>query len=543
MSDTQHSPEIDDVPVAIAEPKRKYSLQLVWLIPIVAAIVGGTLAVKTYLQKGPTITISFKTGDGLEAGKTKIKYKDVEVGVVKEVTIAKDLKQVIATAELEKGVLPHLVEDTKFWVVRPQISAGNISGLGTLMGGSYISFDVGKSTKERLSFTGLERPPVVTMDVPGSRFQLHSADLGSIDIGAPLYFRRIQVGQVVSYELDKAGTGVTFSVFVAAPYDQYVKVNTRFWNASGVDFTMDASGLKMNTQSLVSILIGGIAFQTLDETGAAPPPEPNTAFTLFASREEAMKHRDTISQNYVLVFKESVRGLTVGAPVDFRGFTIGEVTDIRMELDPQTKGVNMLVYIRNYPERFRSRTIGKIPTLKENETLISRLVESGLRAQLKSGSLLTGQLFIALDFFPNAPKAKVNWATNPPQFPTTAGSMEELQASLMNIVKKLEKLPLDEIVGDVRQAVQSLDATLKSADKMLKNVDSEIVPEVKAALEEARKTLGAAKQTLASEAPLQQDLRETLRELTRAAQSLRVFTDYLDRHPEALIRGKQEDKP
>jgi len=543
MSDTQHDPEIADVPAAVTEPKGKHSLQLVWLIPIVAAIIGGTLAVKTYLQKGPTITITFKTGEGLEAGKTKIKYKDVEVGVVKEVTIARDLKQVIATAELKKGVLPYLVEDTRFWVVRPQISAGNITGLGTLMGGSYIGLDVGKSTKPQLAFTGLERPPVVTMDVPGSRFQLHSADLGSLDIGAPLYFRRIQVGQVVSYELDKAGTGVTFIVFVAAPYDQYVKANTRFWNASGIDLTMDASGLKLDTESLVSILIGGIAFQTLDEEGAAPPTEPNTAFTLFASREEAMKHRDSISQSYVMTFKESVRGLTVGAPVDFRGITIGEVTDIRMELDPRTREVNMLVYIRNYPERFRSRTVGKIPSLRESGTLVSRLVESGLRAQLKSGNLLTGQLYVALDFFPNAPKAKIDWTTNPPQFPTTPGSLVELQAAVDKILKKIDQLPLGEVVGEVRQTVLSLDATLKSADTTIKRVDAEIVPELRATLEEVRKTLGAAKQTLAAEAPLQQDLREALRELARAAQSLRVFTDYLERHPEALIRGKQEDNP
>ena len=543
MNATEHHQEIDTIPAAVAEPKRKHSLQMVWLIPIIAALVGGTLAIKTYLQKGPTITITFKTGEGLEAGKTKIKFKDVEVGVVKEIVIAKDLKQVIATAELKKEVKPYLVEDTRFWVVRPQISAGSITGLGTLMGGSYIGMDVGKSTSQQLAYSGLERPPVVTMDVPGSRFQLHSEDLGSIDIGSPLYFRRIQVGQVVSYELDKAGTGVTFTVFVTAPYDQYVKANTRFWNASGIDLTMDASGLKLNTESLASILIGGIAFQTLDGAGPAPPTEPNTAFTLFANREEAMKHRDTISQSYVMVFKESVRGLAIGAPVDFRGITIGEVTDIRMELDPRTKEVNILVFVRNYPERFRAKTIGTIPSLKESGMFISKMVENGLRAQLKSGSLLTGQLFVALDFFPNAPKAKVNWATDPPQIPTTPGSMVELQAALNKILKKVDDLPLAEIVAELRQAVQSLDAALKSVDKTSRSVDAVIVPELKATLEEARKTLAAAKQTLSADAPLQSDLRDTLRDLSKAAQSLRVFTDYLERNPEALLRGKEGDKP
>jgi paraquat-inducible protein B len=541
MSDTPRNPEISDIPVAVAEPKRRHSIQLVWLIPIVAALIGGALAIRTYLEKGPTITITFKTGEGLEAGKTKIKYRDVEVGVVNTIAVAKDLTHVIATAELQKQTTPYLVEDTRFWVVRTRISGGSVTGLGTLMGGAYIGIDVGNSKEPRRAFQGLDVPPAITMDTPGTRFQLHSADLGSLNIGAPLYFRRIQVGQVVSYELDKGGTGVTFTVFVNAPYDRYVKANTRFWNASGIDLTMDASGLKLDTQSMVSILIGGIAFQTLDEWGEAPPTGPNTAFTLFAGRDEAMKHRDTISQEYLLVFKESLRGLSVGAPVDFRGLTIGEVTGIHVEIDRRTKEIDMLVYIRYYPQRLRSRAIGPLPSLKEHETIITKMVENGLRAQLKSGSLLTGQLFVALDFFPDAPKAKVLWDRNPPQLPTTPGSLAELQATLTQILKKIEKLPLNEVVGDVRQTLQTLDTTLKSADRLVQRLDNDVAPEARAALEEARKTLGAAKQTLSPDAPLQHDLRETLRELTLAAQALRVFADYLDRHPESLIRGKQED--
>ena len=544
MSELPQDPGLYNIPEALAEPKKRFSLQLVWLIPIVAAIVGGTLAVKTYLNKGPTITITFKTGEGLEAGKTKIKFKDVEVGLVKEITIAKDLKSVIAIAELKKGVTPYLVEDTSFWVVRPQISGGSVTGLGTLMSGAYIGMDVGTSKQSKQDFKGLETAPVISLDVPGSRFQLHSPDLGSLDIGSPIYFRRIQVGQILSYDLDQDGRGVTFKVFINEPYDKYVKANTRFWHASGIDLTMDANGLKLNTQSLVSIMLGGIAFQTLDDQGPAPPLDKNAAFTLFADRDEAMKHRDTISVAYVMEFKESVRGLSVGAPVDFRGVVIGEVTAINMELNPRINDLDMMVEVRTYPERIRARQIGSVKhDTKNPRPLIDLLIEKGLRAQLKSGNLLTGQLYIALDFFPTAPKAKVDWSTNPPRFPTTPGSMVEMQATIMQIMKKLEKLPLDETVADVRQALQSLDTTLKNADKMLKRMDAEVVPEMRAVLEDARKTLGAAKQTLSADAPLQQDLRETLRELARTAQSLRVLTDYLDRHPESLIRGKQEDKP
>jgi len=543
MTENRNDPEINDIPEAVAEPKRRYSIQLVWLIPIVAAIAGGTIAVKSYLQKGPTITITFKTGEGLEAGKTKIKYKDVEVGTVTDVRIAKDLKNVEVTAELQKETKPYLVEGTRFWVVKPRISGGMVSGLGTLMGGSYIGVDVGKSGKPQRTFTGLEMPPVVSMDVPGKQFLLHGNDLGSLDIGSPLYFRRIKVGQVVSYELDKGGTGVTFKVFVAAPYDKYVTANTRFWNASGIDLSIDANGLKVNTQSVVSILLGGIAFQTLDEKVTAPPPDPNAMFTLFTNREDAMRHRESIVSVYTLVFKESVRGLSVGAPVDFRGLTIGEVSGINAEFDYKTNQVNMLVEVWIYPERFRSRAVGLLPSLEEQHEFLARMVDHGLRAQLKSSNLLTGQLMIALDFFPNTQRASINWATSPPQFPTTPSSLVELQATLAKLNKKLEQLQLDKVTGEVRQAVRTLDTALKSADTMVKHVDADVVPNTKATLEEARKALAAARHTLAADTPLQQDLREALRELARAAQSLRVLTDYLERHPESLIRGKQEDKP
>jgi paraquat-inducible protein B len=542
MTKNRNDTEINDIPEAVAEPKRRYSIQLVWLIPIVAAIIGGTIAVKSYLQKGPTITITFKTGEGLEAGKTKIKYKDVEVGTVTDVRIAKDLKNVEVTAELQKETKPYLVEGTKFWVMKPRISGGTVSGLGTLMGGSYIGVDVGKSGKPQRNFTGLEMPPVVSMDVPGRQFLLHGNDLGSLDIGSPLYFRRIKVGQVISYELDKGGRGVTLKVFVAAPYDKYITANTRFWNASGIDLSVDANGLRVNTQSVVSILLGGIAFQTLDEKVTAPPPAPNAMFTLFANRDDAMRHRESIVSVYTLVFKESVRGLSVGAPIDFRGLAIGEVSGINAEFDYKTSEVNMLVEVWIYPERFRSRAVGPLPSLKEQQEFVAKMVEHGLRAQLKSGNLLTGQLLIALDFFPKAPKVKINWATSPPRLPTTPSSLVELQATLAKVDKKLDQLQLDKVSAEVRRAVKTLDTTLKSADTMVKHVDAEVVPETKATLQEARKALAAAKQTLAADTPLQQDMREALRELARAAQSVRVLADYLGRHPESLIRGKQEEK-
>ncbi len=273
-----------ELPDAVVAPRKHWSVQLVWVIPIVAALIGGWLAFKAITERGPTITITFRTAEGLEAGKTKIKYKDVEIGQVTAITLAEDRKNVVVTAELTKQAESFLVEDTRFWVVRARIAGGQVSGLGTLLSGSYIGVDIGRSKEERRAFTGLDVQPIVTGDLPGRRFLLKADDHGSLDVGAPVYFRRLQVGEVVAGELDKDGKGVSFTIFVHAPYDEYVTQNTRFWNASGIDVSFDATGLNIRTQSLVSILVGGVAFQAppdggvvargRPERGLRPVPDP-----------------------------------------------------------------------------------------------------------------------------------------------------------------------------------------------------------------------------------------------------------------------------
>jgi len=601
MSDTDQLPDFSQIPDAIVE-RGRFS-QLVWIIPIIAAIIGASLAVKSYLDRGPVITITFKSGEGIEAGQTKIKYKNVQIGEVKAVTIAKDRSHVLVTAEILRDAAWLLMEDTRFWVVRARISRNSISGLGTLMEGSYIGVDAGTSKQSQDEFKGLERPPVIAINEPGRPFVLHAREIGSLDVTSPIFYRSIQVGEVISYELDKDGKGVTLKVFIRSPYDQYVKANTLFWHASGVDFTLDANGVKINTESMVSILLGGIAFLSPEDPGKAQPAGPNSTFTLFANKDEAMKRLDAVVETYVLVFKESVRGLLIGAPVDLRGVTVGEVTKINLDLDPRNKEISMSVEVQLYPERlwaqYRSKSQQGKPM--DSRQLLNTLVKQGFRAHLRSGNLLTGQLYVALNLFPEAMPSKMDWSKNPPEFPTITSSMEQFQTTLMKIVQKIEKLPLEELAGDARQTIRTLETTLQkieklpleeltgdvrktiqtfettlqkieklpleelagdvqksvqmfettlqNADKLLKNVDASVVPETHSAIEdvrktlnELRKTLGIAKQTLSPDASLQQDLRETLRELRRAAQSLRVLGDYLERHPESLIRGKEDDR-
>ena len=536
-----------DVPDAVAAPKRGGSLSLVWLIPLVAVVIGGWLAYKAISDRGPTITITFKTAEGLEAGKTKIRYKEVDVGQVTEVALSKDRQSVVATAELIKGTKPYLVEDTRFWIVRPRVSGGVVSGLGTLFSGSYIGVDIGKSGKTRTEFTGLNVPPVVTGDTPGRQFVLHSENLGSLDIGSPVYFRRVAVGQVVGSELDKDGQGVTFKIFLNAPYDQYVNSNSRFWNASGIDVTMDSTGIKVDTQSLASILIGGIAFETLPGSSPVSPAEADTMFALADSRANALKRPDAISVPAVLLFTDSLRGLAIGAPVEFRGISIGEVKSMDVEFDQAHSEFRFPVGVAIYPQRLLALAPAGSQQIQMDEASRkarwNAMVERGLRGQLRSGSLLTGQLYVSLDFFPNAPKAHVDWTRTPPVLPTVPGVMTEIQETLSHLAKKLQNVPLDQIGTDARIALKTLNRTLESADTLVKRLDADVVPSARSTLDEARRTLTTAERTLNADAPLQQDLRGALRELSRAAQAMRVLADYLERHPESLIQGKKAQKP
>jgi paraquat-inducible protein B len=546
-------PDSADIPQARVTPHRRWSLQLVWLIPIVAALIGGWLAVKAVLERGPTVSISFSTAEGLEPQKTRVKYRSVDIGRVTAVGFSEDRTRVVATVELSKQAEPFLVADTRFWVVRPRVSGTQISGLGTLLSGAYIGMDVGASTAPARQFTGLDVPPIVAVDLPGRQFELHADDLGSLDVGSPVYFRRVQVGSVVAYELDGDGAGVQLRVFINAPYDRHVKADTRFWQASGFDVALDANGIKLNTESVASVLLGGVAFQTPAESAPAPPAQGDTRYTLYPDRGKAMRLPDTAEETYTMVFDESVRGLSVGAPVDFRGVVVGEVAAIDIDFDPASADVRIPVEVRLYPDRLRGKAKRGAAA---RGVLIGRLVARGLRAQLRSGSLLTGQLFVALDYFPDQPRAALRMRAGHAEIPTAPSSLQELRATLLGLAHKLEKLPLEATLADARKALKVLEGTLAATERAVKRVDSDVTPQAGRALADLSRTLAGAQKTLAGaqrslagvdgllaeDAPMQRDLRATLREISRAAEALRSLADYLERNPGAILRGRTAEQ-
>ena len=545
MAEEPRLPDPHELPRAVPREPGPRLLQPIWIIPVVAAIIAGWIALKNFLEQGPTITIQFQSAEGIETGKTRIKHKSVDVGVVRAVRLSRDLKSVLVSAELDRHAGSRfLAEDTRFWIVRPRIAGGQVSGLTTLLAGSYIGADPGTSSGEKREFVGLETPPAVTADEAGKQFTLRGEDLGSLDVNSPVYYRGVLAGRVVSTDLAPDGRSVQVGIFVQAPYDKLVSMDTRFWNASGVEATLDANGVKVNTQSLITVLLGGVAFETPPPEDGAPPPAsaPSKAeFSLWDTKVEALKRRETVVDSYLLTFEQSVRGLNPGAPVDFRGVVVGEVRRIDLVFDRDKNAFRSVVEINFFPDRLRSRwrnPNGRWNALSAMERM-QRMVDGGLRAQLRTANLLTGQMYVALDFFPKAPKVRFNVAAKPPEIPTVAGELSGLQESIQNIVAKLEKIPFDQIAIDLRRALQELATTAKRADALLGRMNDEVAPELRATLAEARKTLKSVDGALNPDSPLQGNLNETLTEVTRMSERLRELVDEIERHPESLLRGKR----
>lgn len=520
---------------------RRFSVSLVWIVPIVAVLVGISLVVHTMMQEGPTITVTFKTGSGLTANKTEVKYRNVVIGHVSDVELSDDQKSVNATIKLSKQAESFTREDSQFWVVRPRIGAGGVSGIDTLLSGDYIGADIGQANARSKNFIGLENPPPITYGEPGKRFTLRTQDLGSLDIGSPVYYRKIPVGQVVAYALDADGKGVNIEVFIHSPNDAYVTENTRFWNASGIDVNVGADGFSVKTESLSSILVGGIAFRAPEYSPNDQPAKEDKAFDLFEDQLTALAPPSGKGQFLSLRFDQALRGLKVGAPVEFLGIEFGRVVAVNLDFDAKKRSFPVNVGIMIYPQRLGQAHIKMLEVLKHDPNdeaagvrLMGSFIENGLRAQARSGNLLTGQLYIALDFYPKADKVVFDPTARPVSIPTIPGSLEQLQEKLEGMVNKINQLPIERIAGN-------LDSNLVELRKGLAQFNAKTLPGVQTTLADVSKTLQSASSTLAEDSPQREQLGQTLDELGRMSRSLRELSDYLGRHPESLIRGRPDN--
>ena len=553
--------EVAEQRVAIprARTRRSRRISVIWLIPLIAVAIGAWLAWDTLSKEGPTIRISFDSAEGLQAGQSQLKYKDITLGTVKSLELSPDHARVIVTIATTHQATPLLTDQTEFWVVKPRLFAGNISGLETLLSGSYVGMMPGVAGgKAERNFVGKEDPPIVPANVPGHTFLLRAEKLGSISAGSPVYFRDLAVGEVLGWDIADMAEYVTIRAFVRAPYDSYVRDGTRFWNASGVSVQLAGSGVEVQLESLKALLLGGIAFETPRDESTTQISLENHVFPLFRNQERAEAASYTRKIPVVSYFPGSVSGLARGSEVTMHGLLVGRVTSVRLAYDADKDAVVAPVHYEIEPERIVG--IGK-EVFKEPAEAADVLVKRGLRATLHSGNLITGSQQVALDFVADAPTATVTMEGEDFVLPTTeGGGFASLASSANDLLAKVNTIPFDQIgksltgilksVNDMTQgpqmkkALTDLSAMIASAQGMIQRLDTKQLPELTSNLE---KTLTSANKLVLSldsgygdNTKFNRDLDRLMAQTTDAVRSLRALADLLARHPEALIKGRPE---
>ncbi len=568
--------DLNDLPTA--KITRSKSISLVWIVPLIALFAGGWLAFKVLSDKGPEIMISFSSAEGLEVGKTRVRYKDVDVGKVKKIQLDSNLEKVIVTVELSKTIGQHLNENSNFWAVRPRISAQGISGLSTLISGVYIVMDPGEADMgdRPKIYIGLEEPPQIASSTEGKTFYLKTSQLGSLDIGAPIYYRQIQVGEVVHYKLHESGKHVNLNIFIHTPYDKLVQKNSRFWNSSGFDLSLGADGIQAHMESLTALMSGGIAFDTPRNLTTGTPANEHQEYYLYPNISSINEEAPSLKLEYVLYFDETLKGLSVGAPLDFRGTTVGKLLDKETRIDPISLNVQTPVLVELYPERLSLQDDAIEPT-----EIIEGMVANGLKASLKTGNLLTGQMYIELDFDEKGKPGVIQHTGYYPKFPTAPGQLGQLTRSISSIASKLENMPLDEVVTNLNETILEFKKlvsipenkkSLQNLEKMLAEINKtsqkfgQLADQFSPVSHKLNKALGAADKTLVTteetmkqvgvtlnnmnvtlsetassfseDSQFHYKLRILLEELTEASRSLNALVDTLQRKPDALIFGK-----
>ncbi|WP_035484870.1 PqiB family protein [Geminicoccus roseus] len=547
---TPTPPQEPKVPPARPVPRARKTFGIIWLVPVVAIGLALWVAWTTWSSRGPQITVTFQTASGIEAGKTKLRYRDIEIGQVSAATIGGDLKSVEVDIQVQAEASGLIREGSRFWVVRPRIGGGQVSGLETLISGAYIEVDPGEGGKLETEFTGLENPPRVRSDTPGRSFVLRTPTLGSLSIGSPVMFRGITVGEITDFDPPTERGDLILHLFVRQPYAELVSTTSRFWRERAFDFELGADGVQFSVGNVATLLRGGVVF---DSPQGGAPAEEEHAFNLFDSAGKLAEGTITERIPVISYFDGSVRGLSPGAPVELRGMPIGTVREIGIEYDVADREIRIPVIYEIEPERIRIVD----GVLAKDLSALASFVQRGLRAQLATGSLITGQMMVTLDFVPGAPPAKIGQERGMIRMPTAPSSLDTLERSLTGIMEKIATLPIDDLTeqlavtadaiakiagsGELQESLVNVNEVLTRLSTLADNLNKASVPAL-AELERTTKALGDAARSadtlMGPRSGTRQDINVMLKELTSAARSIGNLADYLERHPEALLRGK-----
>jgi paraquat-inducible protein B len=558
----------DEVPVAIVRTRaeRRRRISLIWAIPLITAFIAAWLAWDTLAKRGPQITIRFDNAAGLQANQSRIRMRDVDLGVVERVALTPDHDHVIVTARMTREAWPLLTDKAQFWIVKPRFFAGSLSGLETLVSGAYIQLEpAGEGGNPKTDFIGLEDPPVLHSSVPGHTFRLTAPRVGSLNPGSPIFFRDLEVGEVLGWDLGAMAKDVTIHAFVRAPFDRYVHDRTVFWNASGASIKLGGNGLQLQLESLRALVLGGIAFETSDLALDSPVANGNHPFVLYADRDAADTASYDRNLKFISYFKGSVAGLSKGSTVTLHGLPIGSVTDVALSYDPRADEVKVAVRYEVEPDRI----VRWHPPGEANlDNVVLDLVHRGLRIRLESANLLTGAKQLAMDIFPGAPETAYEKQGDAYVLTPLDEGQGDITASATALIARLQAIPFEQI-GDnlnktlagangtindpkLHQAIAELSETLnetqtlmasvnKNADPLLRRLP-QLASDLEATVQHADRLVGSLDDSHGPGSEFGRDLNRMLGQLSDAARSVRILADMLSRHPEALIRGRDEQE-
>ncbi|MDZ7870260.1 MAG: intermembrane transport protein PqiB [Rheinheimera sp.] len=553
----------------------------IWIVPVAAVLIGSWMLYHTFKNQGPTVTMLASNAEGIISGKTQIKSRSVDVGKVVSVELSQDLKQVVIRARMNPGTANLLNDESQLWVVKPTIGRGGVSGLNTLLSGAYIELQPGKSDSGKYFFELLETPPIAPPDAPGVRIYLSSSDAAALAVGDPILYRGYDVGTVERSEFDMTKRNMRYQLFIRAPYDALVTENVRFWKASGMALDMSAEGVRIEMASMATLLGGGVTFDVLDGWPAGNKAANNTDFQLFENRKSIQDGLYNEYLEYLLFFDESIRGLTAGAPVEYRGVRIGTVASVPYFFN--MKNPLQVAFNKGIPVLIRIET-GRLYdnlTLPQLRLELDQAVSNGLRAVLKTGNLLTGGLYIDLNQLEadsqrqtkSADTASASVAaTTPvvdgadnttvagetpaivatpllaeplPEFagykilPTSRSGLGHIEQKVLQALDKINNLPVEQVLADSSATLNATKDLMQQSQQLVLSLDAlvkadatqQLPAEVNRSLADLRKTLAG----LSPGSPVYERINSNLQAMDKVLRDLQPVVQTLNQQSNALI--------
>ncbi len=522
----------------------------IWVVPIAAVLIGIWMLYNHYQQQGALLTLLTADAEGIVAGKTQIKSRSVDVGQVVSVELSHDLKQVIIKARMKPAITDLLNEDSRFWVVKPQVGRGGITGLNTLLSGVYIELQPGDSDKQQLQHQLLDSPPVAPADAPGIRVVLSTAETGGLAVGDPVLYRGYEVGTVEHSEFDLSQRRTLYQLYIREPFDVLVSENVRFWLSSGFSVDLSAEGLQVDVGSATTLLSGGVSFDLMQGWPAGGAVADGSEFQLFPNKQSIQDGLYNEFVEYLLFFDESVRGLKPGAPVEYRGVRVGTVTSVPFffsidkpfEVSLQ-QGIPVLI-------RIEAGRLYENLTLKQLRQELDKAVQRGMHAALKTGNLLTGALYIDLDVSEDsapdieqqalqAQQLALSQSAGYPMLPTTRSGLSNIEQKVLMALDKINNLPVEQLLVQSEQTMQSTDALMQNAAKMVAQLDKLIanpqLQQLPAQLQQSLQELQRMLAGVSPGAPAYERMDSSLQTLDQVLRELQPVLQTLNQQSNALI--------